>query len=684
MAAYPCSDDPNEVLEAVVSAQANAEKFDKFVNGGVLEEVQLGTGQPTPTLRNLSHLVKSAAAELDGSDVSGKFSDAANGGETLRMLADRFGDMVNVKDFGAIGDGIADDTVAFNAAAQAAGERLIYVPAGSYALSSGPAGRYFSDGPVDTGGIQLSLFDPGTLHASALLDTLDFGFLCAVRRYPGWPSDTDAYPAQGLACDTENGILYIAQHHSSTTQYITKYSIADKKILSKTYFSSLGHTNSMEFKDGKLYVVTMDSNNSYRIAVIKPSTMGVDSWIVPTEQVTSICWDKTRNCWWSGGTTICRWSDAFQTVAETFSLPYSSGETTGQGITCDEDGLLYIPRYRDDGVRRSIGHVIQVFDPAVGRTIQRYDLPHYIGEPEEVVFYQNYMICFFGSNSTYYLPVYACKYKKGVHPSASFAPLVGESSMRPPLAKTQTGTNQQSVFYVDASLEAQGDGTADMPFNSLAVAQEVALMHAAPNIVFYVTGDCTESGYIKSLWFQHFKHLSIRGYDDEIGGNILPGFMVTECATFDASNFTVKGLNRVDAHDSFVYFRYVNVNISSMAWDTSDFNDTIQGLLYCSYDASTSIGSMDFSGVGAGVCEEYLCRFTNGSNLMLYGSPSSFIVPNALSGIRVFDCKQLCVSQYNNMDSLIYMDGDIYAQRVIVSGTVSAGTVSAASYETNG
>lgn len=150
MAAYPCSDDPSEIIEAVVGAGENAEKFDKFVNGGVTEEVQLGAGQPTPTLRNVVHLVKSAAATLDGSDVSGKVSDAANGGETLRTLAERFGDLVNVKDFGAVGDGVTNDSTAWTAwqtALQSGG--IGYIPAGDYKLGS--TVRHFSSGCFGNG-----------------------------------------------------------------------------------------------------------------------------------------------------------------------------------------------------------------------------------------------------------------------------------------------------------------------------------------------------------------------------------------------------------------------------------------------------------------------------------------------------------------------------------------------------
>jgi polygalacturonase len=77
----------------------------------------------------------------------------ATGSTTARSLANRFADVVNVKDFGAVGDGVVDDTAAFSAAAQAApaanninGSRgtgvpravicYIYVPAGTYKLST--------------------------------------------------------------------------------------------------------------------------------------------------------------------------------------------------------------------------------------------------------------------------------------------------------------------------------------------------------------------------------------------------------------------------------------------------------------------------------------------------------------------------------------------------------------------
>jgi len=121
--ATPCSNNPDEVISKVVDAKANADKFDKFVNGTQTESVQLGTGSATPTIRNVVHQMYSAAASLPDADVSGKFAATVSGeGEPiLRTLAERFADWINVRDFGALGDG-SDDTDAIQAALDYANE----------------------------------------------------------------------------------------------------------------------------------------------------------------------------------------------------------------------------------------------------------------------------------------------------------------------------------------------------------------------------------------------------------------------------------------------------------------------------------------------------------------------------------------------------------------------------------
>jgi hypothetical protein len=64
----------------------------------------------------------------------------ATGSTTARSLPDRFSDVVNVKDFGAVGDGVADDTAAIQAAINAGSS--IYFPSGNYYLNTTQAAPY--------------------------------------------------------------------------------------------------------------------------------------------------------------------------------------------------------------------------------------------------------------------------------------------------------------------------------------------------------------------------------------------------------------------------------------------------------------------------------------------------------------------------------------------------------------
>lgn len=59
----------------------------------------------------------------------------ATGSSASRSLKDRFADTVNVKDFGAVGDGVTDDTVAFQAAV-ATGRCIIIPPKGTYLVKN--------------------------------------------------------------------------------------------------------------------------------------------------------------------------------------------------------------------------------------------------------------------------------------------------------------------------------------------------------------------------------------------------------------------------------------------------------------------------------------------------------------------------------------------------------------------
>lgn len=74
-------------------------------------------------------------------NISGGQLDAgvkARGATTYVDLSDRFAEILSVKDFGAVGDGVTDDTAAFEAwwAALMAGSGSGFIPGGNYILSS--------------------------------------------------------------------------------------------------------------------------------------------------------------------------------------------------------------------------------------------------------------------------------------------------------------------------------------------------------------------------------------------------------------------------------------------------------------------------------------------------------------------------------------------------------------------
>jgi hypothetical protein len=61
---------------------------------------------------------------------------AAGSGASQRTVLDKLRDVVSVKDFGAVGDGVADDTAEIQACIDAAGGKIVVFPFGNYRINS--------------------------------------------------------------------------------------------------------------------------------------------------------------------------------------------------------------------------------------------------------------------------------------------------------------------------------------------------------------------------------------------------------------------------------------------------------------------------------------------------------------------------------------------------------------------
>ena len=142
-------------------------------------------------------------------DVSGSAVIAKDSTE-LRTLSERFSDIVNVKDFGAKGDSITDDTAAFEAAG--ATGKAVFVPEGQYVVKHKVDGVFFSYDGVSVPFIDVRYQRDDIAPILTTVKPLEIG-----GDYPNiyadnplrWPGAT-----QGHFCDPYDKVLYFSREQS--------------------------------------------------------------------------------------------------------------------------------------------------------------------------------------------------------------------------------------------------------------------------------------------------------------------------------------------------------------------------------------------------------------------------------------------------------------------------------------
>lgn len=146
---------------------------------------------------------------------------AAAGTAYPRQLRYRFADIVNVKDYGAIGDGVTDDTAAFETAAA---KGRVFVPAGNYVVSRLVRGDFVTDASVSISGSTTYVRAANGLGDWGK-DILHYGVISDEAK-----SFMEKASLQGLQMDDAGNFYLVWEAASPTEIVIEKYSNAFEYI----------------------------------------------------------------------------------------------------------------------------------------------------------------------------------------------------------------------------------------------------------------------------------------------------------------------------------------------------------------------------------------------------------------------------------------------------------------------
>lgn len=167
----------------------------------------------------------------------------ATGGSTARNLATRFAERVNLKDFGAVGDGSTDDTTAIQAwlAAITAG-KVGYAPNGTYKFTSALSSAatriaIIGDGPFQT------VFKYAGASTTADLLTIGDGSTVISNHYlHGFRIASDTTMSSG------NALRLRRMQRGSVSSIVIDGESGNKKLYHGIYFDEMAHIDLIDFE----------------------------------------------------------------------------------------------------------------------------------------------------------------------------------------------------------------------------------------------------------------------------------------------------------------------------------------------------------------------------------------------------------------------------------------------------
>ena len=578
-----------------------------------------------------------------GQDISNRVVKAS-GSTELRTLGERFSDVVNVKDYGAVGDGVADDTAAFEEAAGAVAKRgLVLVPSGNYKLMKTVAGMFLSIGNARTTK-PLDLVDLNFFKTRQFKDRLHLGmaFTYPVPR----ESEDSRFYLQGFCSDDDDFVFLGMRTQSHSAQKIVRYSMSTGEVLTRD-FTTLWHVNAMTYFDGKLYVAPMNASLP-NVVVLNADTLERERDIVLKGVPAAggaLAYDAyTDRFYYYANATVLVFDTSWRLQKQ---IPWSYPDWTppvGQTYGAHK-GLLLFARSADTTFPTTRHEAILVFDTDKCEVVWQWFIGGSYGELESVAFFKNKLLLGFNDGS-HEVPFYLAEFDMA---SKYLLPQPTEELLRYNEPYFGNLSQETVKIYCDASAALTGDGTEERPFNSLKRALWAVRQVGAPyRAVIYVAGDATRNPfeYIQGSW----RLLQIMPWAGKAPA-VIPPLRIFD-STVRIGEVTVKGLDSysevvsaINAENSSIDLRGTKFDPDGSALSPHRYINILRGEFQST--------GLDFSLTGSKLPSKGFVTAYGAGSIFLLSDASTFVFPEGAEKIVKFSGYGLCATQYANCKPLI-------------------------------
>lgn len=594
----------------------------------------------------------------NGQNISNRYVKA-EGSTELRTLGERFADIVNVRDFGAVGDGETDDTASFKAAAEfAARGAIIYVPSGSYVLTETVPGMFITNGRVDTTQ-QLDLIDLNSYKTRGFVNSLSLGMIFT---YPV-PSDSSGtrFYLQGFCSDEERYVWFSLIISDNSKQKLVRFDTETGATVVKD-FTTLHHANGLAYCDGKIYVATLSTPS---ISIHDAETLDQLSTFDPANSPTSggaVAYDSfTQRFYYYASAAIHVYTKDWEYVK---SIPWQWPEwtpETGQSMGAYK-GMLFFSR-SSFGNAPGRHDAILVYDTIKSQVVWHWMLAGSYGELESVSFFKGKLLLGFNDGS-HEIPFHTAEFDRSKPLELSPSPEELAQLYRPYFGNL---SQEAITLYVDASAIAPGDGSEQKPFNSLKRAIYCARQTSnVYRVILYLSGDLTKNPfeYIQGA-SRLFQLMPWTGKAEPI----IPPLRIID-SVVRIGVVTVKGLDDYGGVVCSIHAENTELDIRGTKFDPAESTLTPASYVNLTRGRLMSLG-MDFSLTGQKLPTRYVACFT-GAELILLASASSFIFPTEAASVPRFYTYGTVLTQYADCRGLIA--NNVYVGSKIASVFDSTGT----------